>query len=527
LFNGLRIHSWLLTAASVLGAALPLAAAAAVAPDAHFDLLELDVDGNTVLDEVAIDEILEPFLGYDKKPEDVDRARAALENAYRAHGFRTVSVSIPKQSVRDGVVILKVTEARIAHLNVAGSNYHSIDAIKDEAPALAEGQVPDFTQVQKNLVALNSQADRKVTPALKAGTTPGTVDIDLVVDDHLPLHGSLELNDRRSQDTTDLRSVATLSYDNLWQAGHSLSMSFQTAPENTEDARVVYGSYLARLDGPLSLLLTGLRSDSNVATVGGANVLGKGSVFGLRGVLQLDASPGWYPSLSFGVDYKRFKNRVALGSGSFETPVEYYPISLAWSAAVRSLSAMTQLDTSLNFASPQLGSDTETIQLNRANARGQMFWLRSSVARTDDWSVAGLETFVRVNGQLTDQPLISNEQMSIGGMESVRGYLESEALGDYGFSGSAELRSPSFAPYLGRAVDELRAFVFVDGGKVDLREVPPGQVAHFSLASTGVGLNLHFLEYVYGAVDWAEPLIDQTATHAYHGRVLFRVWSSF
>jgi hemolysin activation/secretion protein len=206
------------------------------------DIWEFVVDGNTVLADELVESTVMPFLGPSRTAEDVDKARAALELVYRDSGYKTVAVTIPRQSAADGVVQLKVEEGRVGHLTVVGSRFHSLDRIREGAPALAEGTVPDFDEVQKNIVALNQQADRRVTPALKAGTRPGTVDVDLVVDDKLPLHGWLELNNRYSQDTSELRSLVSLSYDNLFQRGHSLSLSFQTAPQNPDDAKVMFGT---------------------------------------------------------------------------------------------------------------------------------------------------------------------------------------------------------------------------------------------------------------------------------------------
>ncbi|NDF95115.1 MAG: hypothetical protein EB107_04675 [Proteobacteria bacterium] len=41
-----------------------------------------------------------------------------------------------------------------------------------------------------------TQTRYRVTPSLRPGLEPGTVDIDLTVKDKLPLHGSVELSDR-------------------------------------------------------------------------------------------------------------------------------------------------------------------------------------------------------------------------------------------------------------------------------------------------------------------------------------------
>jgi hemolysin activation/secretion protein len=90
--------------------------------------------------------------------------------------------------------------------------------------------VPDFNAVTKDIVGLNQWPDRRVTPALRACVTPGTVDVDLNVEDKAPFHGSLELNNRRSPNTTGSRLIGTARYDNLWQLGHSFSFTYQVAP---------------------------------------------------------------------------------------------------------------------------------------------------------------------------------------------------------------------------------------------------------------------------------------------------------
>ena len=69
-----------------------------------------------------------------------------------------------------------------------------------------------------------------MTPELRQGVEPGTVDIDLNVEDKLPLHGSLELNNRYSANTTDSGSTDPLSYGNLFQKGHTRGAEFPDRP---------------------------------------------------------------------------------------------------------------------------------------------------------------------------------------------------------------------------------------------------------------------------------------------------------
>ena len=83
-------------------------------------------------------------------------------------------------------------------------------------------------------MAINRLADRRITGGQpQPGDEPGTVDFDLNVEDKLPLHGCLELNNRNSPNTTALRVNGALSYANLFQMGQTLGADFQIARENT------------------------------------------------------------------------------------------------------------------------------------------------------------------------------------------------------------------------------------------------------------------------------------------------------
>jgi hemolysin activation/secretion protein len=149
----------------------------------RFDIDDFAVQGADKLPQIDIEEAIYPFLGPNKTADDVEKARAALEKAYHDKGYQTVSVAVPQQNVQRKVVVLKVTELKVGRLRVKNSRYFDLDKIKDGAPSLKEGAVPNFGEVTKDIVALNQRPDRRVTPALRAGTAPGTVDVDLNVED--------------------------------------------------------------------------------------------------------------------------------------------------------------------------------------------------------------------------------------------------------------------------------------------------------------------------------------------------------
>jgi hemolysin activation/secretion protein len=503
------------------------------------DILEFDIAGNTVLDEATVDEAVYPFLGRGRTRQDVDRARAALEKAYIDRGYKAVSVVIPQQRVvpGEGVVHLQVVEGRVGHLKVVGSKYTSIVRLKQAIPAFAEGNVPNFNDVQRSITQLNNGGDRTVTPSLKAGAAPGTIDVDLLVEDHLPLHATAELNNEYSQGTTPLRAIGTVSYDNLFQLGHSLTLSYQAAPENGNDAQVAYVSYLVRFGAsPFSLLIDGFHTGSNVSVQGGTDVIGRGDVGEIKGIVTLASSATSYQALTLGVAYKHFNDNTTVqsaanGPSGFTTPVTYFPLSVGYTGLLRSASAATELDLTATFASPELGTvafpNMNGLDLNRSGANGQELYLRGSLTRTQELPLH-LQGFLRVAGQLSDAPLITNEEYTLGGMTSVRGYVEAETLGDQGVSGTFELRSPQLAPLLRFArFQDLRLLGFVDQGKVYVRQALQGQQDQFHLASFGAGGNLQMLGHLNAQIYWARTLRNGPVTPHQANRLLFRVWGSF
>ncbi len=488
---------------------------------------EYRVQGAHQLNKTEIEAAVYPFLGPGRSSTDIEDARASLEKAFKDKGYQTVVVQIPPQSAAGGVVFLQVVENTVGRLRVRGSRYFSPAQIKKEAPSLAEGSVPNFTAVSQDVIALNQLADRRVTPSLRTGVVPGTVDIDLQVQDTLPLHGSLELNNRYSTGTTGLRLNGAVSYSNLWQLGHAVGFSFQIAPERLDDARVYSAYYLARIEGLnwLTLLLQGTKQDSNVSTLGGAAVAGRGEILGGRAIVTLPTGKNFYHNLTLGFDYKHFDQNLSIAGQTVVTPITYYPFSLNYGATWAEEGSVTALNSGITFAVRGLGSDEAQFDFNRFKAGGNFFYLRGDLGHTHDLA-RGFQLFAKIAGQVASEPLLNSEQFSAGGLATLRGYLESEVLGDDAVLGTLELRSPSF---LKGPIErnEWRVYAFAEGGTVAVDSPLPEQQSSAQLASVGLGSRFHWHDHFDGSLDLGFPLVSQTVSSAFDPRLSFRIWADF
>lgn len=504
---------------------------AIMATPVKFDLTEIRVEGSTVLPQEQVEETIYPFLGPDRTAADVEHARAALQAAYLKAGYATVSVTVPPQSISQsgGVVLVQVIERRVERLRVVGSRYFVPSAIRAGAPSLAPGTVPNLNRVANDLVGLNQLPDRTIQPAIRPGRAPDTVDVDLDVADKFPLHGSVELNNRYNADTTRLRLDASLTYDNFFQRGDSGTLTYQVAPENVADAEVGAASYLFHIpQSKLSLLLTYLHSNSNVTALGTTDVAGRGTSAGFRLLVPLGSTPDFSHSFSVGWDYKRYYELDSFLTTHQLTsaPVTYYPLAATYAANWTGARSSTDLTIGLEFGLAGLGSGREQFYNKAYDAPPGFAVLRAGVTREQDLP-HDVQLWAQLNGQLTNEPLVSSEQFGGGGSDSIRGYLEAETLGDYGATLQTELRSPSIAKIIGGPVRKWRFHAFSDVGVVALARPLIEQRSSYGLSSAGVGTRVNLWGYLDASLQDAQTFDRGPSTRAGTNRLLFRVSGAF
>jgi hemolysin activation/secretion protein len=171
----------------------------------------------------------------------------------------------------------------------------------------------------------------------------------------------------------------------------------------------------------------------------------------------------------------------------------------------------------------------------RFDADGSYFYLRGDTSHTQDLP-GGFEAFGKIQGQASRNPLINSEQFSGGGAATVRGYLESEALGDSGWFLTTEIRTPSLLPSTTRQAkgvegeetgNEWRFHAFWDGGQLYINDPTPDQIDVFRLSSWGLGTRFTLREDVEGSLEVAWPLNDQGSTSANDPFLLFQMKAGF
>jgi hemolysin activation/secretion protein len=535
------------------------------APDT-FPIYAIDVTGVTKLAPGELERIIYKFTGPGRSNVDVEAARKAIQDAYVAKGYESVLVESPLQQrelFMAGVIQIAVNESPVANVRVVGSKYHADGVVRNQLSSIKEGEPLNFKALQTQFASADRYPDRRVEFSPKPGEKSGTIDVDLVVKDKFPLHSTFELNDDNSASTTRLRLNGSVRYTDVWRIGHTVSANFVISPQRRSDTSAIAGSYAAPILGtPWTLTLSGYKSNSNIAALGGTNVLGNGYQVGLRAAYRLPSTSS-FQVFGLAADFKNFDQDVILNGVSVgATPIRYVPLTFDYtiSAADADSRFAKKIGTSTFGASfgatvgfraikRQICTDTtggQSLIVSRSECDSNLAGRVLNDQFTNS-AVFSSENFVHFNlgfnyslatasdwifsanwaVQIADVHLVTNEQFSAGGRSTVRGYFESEAVGDQGFVSSFEVGWPSLSPLLGKYVDELRPYAFVDTGFVRTIRVLPGQVSDVRLLSVGGGARLRLFDRLYGEIIVGVPLNDGVVTKKREPRTVFVVRGEF
>ncbi|MGE0188336.1 MAG: ShlB/FhaC/HecB family hemolysin secretion/activation protein [Steroidobacteraceae bacterium] len=519
----------------MVGTASAQEAPATVAADNRFNINEFRILGNTTLSAINVETTVFPYLGDNKTIADVEQVRQVLEKLYKDKGYGAVYVDIPEQSVDSGVVRLKVTEGKLDRVRITGARYFANGKIREKLIALTPGTVLNLPELQAQLGEVNSQArDRVITPVLKAGRSPGTVDMELKVQDNLPFHGSVELNDRYSANTTKTRASVNLSYDNLFQKFHSLSFQYQTSPTDLKETRVLAATYLAPLKNGNLLAVYAVDTNSDFAVVstgGDLSVLGAGNIYGLRYIVRLPVVDRYSQNVTLGADYKNFADNIVLADGAKDTtPIRYMTWSAAYGGTQTRDSSTTGFNLGANLGLRGVVNDQAQFSYKRYQGKANFFYMRGDANHTQSlWGNSAV--FLRATGQYSLEPLISNEQFATGGADGVRGYLESAQLADSGLSFSLELRSPSLHQWLGSWAQQWMLFAFYDAAHMQqiYQRIENGVAYDSSVKLSSVGAGMRFAGFsgLEASLDWAYALRPLGEIGKGDSRIHFKVRYAF
>lgn len=495
---------------AVLFASTSPAGAQSSSTGPRFDIRRYAVEGVTLVAPAKIKAALEPFTGRQRDFGTVQGALRALERVYAEAGYTTVQVVLPEQELREGEVRLQVRELRVGKLTVEGHRKFDEENIRRSLPALAPGVVPNVDRIARNLRTANESPAKNTTVLLRTGEEDGTVDAVARVVDQKPWRGAVTLDSTGTPTTGILRLGLSAQHANLFNRDQVLSAQYITSPAHPSRVSIVGLGYhvpLYALGDSLDFSYVFSDVDSGlVSTAAGAfNISGSGQFYSGRYNFNLPRRGNWDQRIVFGADWREFSSNVVSGGTALSTPdLALHPLSVGYVGRRKTqgndLSLFLTAARNLPF-----GSDGSASALTQPGARPlgdphYTLWRYGTSffqALPRDWQARAA-----VSGQHTVDALVAGEQWAVGGMDSVRGFLEREIPNDRGVRSSVELYTPEFG--LGDETPlRSRALIFYDYGYAARNRASAGEVRAESIASYGLGLRAFYRDSASVRLDFS------------------------
>ncbi|WP_395326997.1 ShlB/FhaC/HecB family hemolysin secretion/activation protein [Novosphingobium sp. BL-8H] len=467
----------------------------------------VEVRGLPLLSNPGFDAAVRPYIGRPLTRGDLNAIVRIVQNTYRTGEHPFVDVGAPPQNVQSGVVQIVVTEYRVGAIEVTGNRHFSTPLIKGMSD-LKTGDVLTLPRLRTALDDYNQNPFLTVDGVVRPGQDTGTTDLVLQAKDRLPV---------RIYGGYDNQGVPTLGRDewfvgfnwgNVLGTGQILSYqytrSFEGAytshsasdviPLSPNDRLIFFGAYSTQKPD-FSELFSSTGHSSQVSGRFVHNMRGPGTV---------------RTSIQLGMDYKRADSNLEfLGFRLLDTAVEVFQFPVIFTGTIDDRHGQTVLENQTVISPGGLTNHNTDADLQQLvpYAKATYAYDRISITRTT-YFPHGINWVVRGMAQFATSNLPYSEQLSAGGLGSVRGYDPNAALGSEGVLLKTELNSPAFhlIASSGDFADQIQFGVFVDYGKVWQRRRLPDSPKNAELASVGGKVHYTLGRYLDLEVDLGRQL---------------------
>jgi hemolysin activation/secretion protein len=469
-------------------------------PDTRFFVEHVEVVGNTVLqDEIAA--LAAPYENRQVTFDELLTLRSQITQLYIEQGYITSGAFLPSNQVlSDGTVTIQVVEGAVEDIQVRGTRHLQTHYVRDRLELATDAPLNQADLLESLQLLQLDPFVSQINAELTAGSAPGQNVLRVDVDEPAPFTASVGTDNYRPPSIGSAQVSVGLGYSNLIGIGDRITASYGRT-DGLDIFDVGVSAPLNAHDGRLSFQFNSSESEIIEDDFEALEIRSETQSYSLSFRQPVVRSPQAEVALGVALDLRRRQTFIlddipfsfSEGPENGESNATVIRFFQDWvdRGENRVLAARSQFS---------IGIDAfdATVNDSGTDARfvswiGQFQWVQQISSR--NLMVARLST------QLTPDSLLSLEQFSVGGVDTVRGYTQNQLVGDNGILGSIELRLP-----LMRNPQRLQLTPFIEVGTVWNNRTPNPDPS--TIAGVGVGLQWLIGSDLLARVDYGIPLVD-------------------
>ena len=424
----------------------------------------VNVVGGTVFPPEALAKITERYENRYLTQEDLQALRLELSRLYADAGFVNSGVILPDQTIRDGQVTYQVIEGGVSELNISGNRWFRTGYFRRRLAFTAPLNVNEL-QRQIELL-LDDPRIQRLRVDLKPGLRPGESVLDVQVEDRQPFRLYLDVNNYQSPSVGSVRGIVTVEDVNLLGWGDILTLRYGRAeglnplldfrysiPLNAWDTSASFqyrkNTYSVIDDQFRELDIT---SEAEIFTAGIRQPLYR--------TPRTSVAVELIGERLFDTTFLRGKPFRLLPGATDDGETVVTALRVAQEFVHRTQSQVFALRSRFSFGLDALGA---TVNSDHDVPDGKFFAWLGQAQWASRLPLLDSQVIARADVQLTPDPLLTLEQVAIGGRFTVRGYRENTLIRDNAVLASLELRVPLIRN--ARWADYLELAPFFDYGR--------------------------------------------------------------
>jgi len=409
---------------------------------------------------------------------------------YADQGFLLARSYIPRQEVKDGVVVIRVQEGKVTGLSSQGQSRYEADDLLQWLSPVVEEESPRTSTLERALLELNDTLGLEVKSSIRRGIEPGSSELVLEVKESRPYSFSFDADNFGSRFTGRNRFGITGMMGSVLKLGDQVSVrAIRSSGEQNfvnfaysipvtrygTDLRFSYvyadhqlGSTLAHLNGS---------GETHIASIGVSHPLHRTRTARLN--------------LNGGVEGKLFNNYLLNEKTTNDDLLDAY-IGID-GFFLDSLRGRTFYNVRAQFGFTE---KNVTDSLNsRLMGRGDAIVGSARITRYQSAWFFDSYFVLKAMGQLSSKRVLSPDLFAAGGIGTVRGFNLSELTGDHAVALTLEyvLPVPLDIPMIPKAPAVRRpisVFGFIDYARVFVEDPQPGE-GDAEITGAGGGLRLN------------------------------------
>ena len=447
------------------------------------DIAEISINGAPHLSGSVRKQINREFSGRCLNVGDIERILTTITKDYIDRGFITTRAYLPPQDLSKGHLEILVIEGTVEKILIQDGNSKSI-SIRNVFPGI-EGNVLNLRDLEQGIEQINRLVSNNAKLDIQPGAKPGESTVVVNNQPRSRFHLNVSLDNQGQNATGKQQAGITGSADNLLGFDENVSLTHRESTPG-DPARKFSSSDSLNINIPFGYSTLSLGSSyskyaSTILLASGLTRVSSGN--SKSDNVRLDR-----------VVYRSQVTRASLAATLTTKESKNYLGGLYLDISSRNLTIL-DLDSTLNTAlaggviSVNLGyargvsamgalQDPDNLPDSAPHAQFSKFKYGFSYSRPFRVLNKNLNFTSQLTGQASNQVLYGTEQILIGGLYSVRGFVKNVLTGDDGYYWRNEV-SLNQPMSIGSEIISSRLYVGYDTGAVRNSDptIPQGRLA--------------------------------------------------